>query len=761
MGVAPAYELTALGWLMFEQLCAGWLRRAAGVEPERWAGSADRHRHVVVETGLRVAGARLRAPTVVTTAWGRPGRLEIEAVADAWHAARAARDGRSQVRSMLVLTDLPADQLRGLLETARRIDYLADLPALEVMGASELGAAIEADPELVLEHPFVLGVRRGGPAIPKRAAEASELDLDAALELARVFVPHRPYRLSLAVLRAHGFCVLTGPPEMGKTATARMIALALLTAGWEVHECTRPEQVMQSMRADRSQLFVADDAFGSTEYRPESAERWARALPEILRAADDRHWLIWTSRPTPLKAGLRAVHRERGGERFPAPAQVHVDAADLDTAEKALILFRHAKAARLDRRALRIVRRRGNRIVEHPHFTPERIRRFVARRLPQLASGDAGIGGLAEAIREEIELPTDAMAASYAALSPSQRAVLTAMLDCPAGAVAERELAAAARRHAPVGLERAPFDLVDRLSDHFLRMTSATTVAWVHPSWRDLVIDELARAPAERRSFLSRCGHHGALLALSTGGGAVGERVLPLLAEDADWDALGDRMPELIRSADERGLAELLAALRAALDGGPDPRLEAELRALAGLVTQLAARTRPAQSPAGVRLLEEWLRLAALLPDNPRPPWLTATWVDLLPAEMPRLSQPSELARYGDWLSLVEALHELRPGELGRLGFPGRQRRIARELAIAAQPLLDSEPNSPRAVMVSRLLLRATRVLDLTLPALQLAADVDLDERLIDARESEEGRQRHQQARADSDALVKRVLADL
>jgi len=38
--------------------------------------------------------------------------------------------------------------------------------------------------------------------------------------------------------------------------------------------------------------------------------------------------------------------------------------------------------------------------------------------------------------------------------------------------VAERDLADALRRHASSGLPKAPVDLVDRLADHFLRVTA-------------------------------------------------------------------------------------------------------------------------------------------------------------------------------------------------------------------------------------------------------------------------------------------------
>jgi hypothetical protein len=273
-----------------------------------------------------------------------------------------------------------------------------------------------------------------------------------------VFVPTPAWQRAVAVLKAHNFLVLSGPPEMGKTAIARMLGLALLTEGWEVHECTKPEQIEQRFNRATPQLFIADDAFGSTEYRPDAAERWANNLDRILRATDEHHWLIWTSRPAPLRAGLRRLHRERGAGRFPQPAAVLVDASALGPEEKTLILFRHARAANLSREERELVRKHGRLIVEHPHFTPERIRRFVARGVP------------ADGIERELSEPTAAMATSYAALEPELRELLHAMLDSPPGPVAERDLAAALRRHATSGLPKAPADLVDRLADHFLRV---------------------------------------------------------------------------------------------------------------------------------------------------------------------------------------------------------------------------------------------------------------------------------------------------
>jgi hypothetical protein len=280
-----------------------------------------------------------------------------------------------------------------------------------------------------------------------------------------VFVPTRAYSRAVRVLGEHCFAVLTGPPEMGKTAIARMVALAKMTDGWEAHECTSPDDLEAAFDPSARQVFIADDAFGSTEYRPDSAERWARAMERLLGALDDRHWLLWTSRPAPLHAALHRLHQERGAERFPSPARVLVDASILDTEEKVLILFRHAKAAALPEETRAALARLGPTIVETPTFTPERIRRLVLR----LGRGDRNVSHAADV---ELTSPTEAMATSFGALGEEHRDLLMALLDTPPGPVHERELVSALRRHHDGSLSRPPLELVDRLADHFLRVSA-------------------------------------------------------------------------------------------------------------------------------------------------------------------------------------------------------------------------------------------------------------------------------------------------
>lgn len=498
------------------------------------------------------------------------------------------------------------------------------------IGPSRLAMLVSERPAVSRRVPSLLGVRE----LPDHA-DVPSWDRDAALALTRVFAPTRTYRAALDILERHHFAVLTGPPEMGKTAIARVLGLALELDGWEVHECIRAEQLWAAFAHEQSQLFIADDAFGSTEYRPDAAEDWALELDRILRAMDERHWLIWTSRPAPLKAGLGRIHREHGVERFPRPAEIGVDAAHLDLEEKASILYRHARAAELVPKAVELVRTQGVAIVSHAHFTPQRINRFVSSRLPELVRTPKRT--LHTAIAAEIAEPTDAMRTSFDALSPEHKALLVALLDAPPGAVAERELASCARRHAPEGLPRPPGELVDRLTDHFLRLVPPHRVTWVHPSWRDLVIDQLAADSRARRHFLERCSIEGVLLALSRAGGATGERRRPLLRADGDWDALTERVYELIPQLTDPELLRLLTTLTDSLrfpDAGAD-----ELAALsATLLRQLRGLWERGDAIASDGLLEQWHALAQLLPEEEAPPHAVRLWE--LP---PPTRQPAEL----------------------------------------------------------------------------------------------------------------------
>ncbi len=213
-------------------------------------------------------------------------------------------------------------------------------------------------------------------------------------------------------------------------------------------------------------------------------------------------------------------------------------------------------------------------------------------------------------------------------------------------------------------------------------------VDWVHPSWRDLVIEELASDATERRRFLSRCGVDGAAVALASSGGAEGERSRPLLRDDADWDALGDGLHHACADLDE---AEAVRLLDVIADAGED----AETRALAELVLRRLGWSGKAVS---VDAIGAWAAVSKWLDPRPTPPAVAMTWLELEPHQVPKT--PEEIERMADWLRLAELLTERAPELLDGLGFPERYSDILRAFADSSP---EQEPPGERQLRIESL----------------------------------------------------------
>jgi len=119
------------------------------------------------------------------------------------------------------------------------------------------------------------------------------------------------------------FAVLEGPPEVGKTAIAWMITLAQISQGWEGISCGQAGRFFERYVYDRRQIFVADDAFGRTEYHVTSGQEWEKYLGRILSRLDHQHWLIWTSRKNILEKSQASVGFTRACNEIPIPRRLY------------------------------------------------------------------------------------------------------------------------------------------------------------------------------------------------------------------------------------------------------------------------------------------------------------------------------------------------------------------------------------------------------------------------------------------------------
>ena len=715
MAQTISYNLDSLGWMQFESLIQVLLKAELGLGLELWGGSADHGRDAYCVHELNF-------PSRHTTNPG-PFVFQVKFIAGA-NAAGSDFDSAlmSAVKKEGALIKnrvesrkwVPPKQYvfvtNAALGTFHRNAITEELQPLlgdcviTSQGATDVCALLDLNIAAARSFPQILSLRNLFEILDKVVRNEIVQRTDAVLQeaegLSGVFVPTKAFDDAWEILDKHHFVVLEGPPEMGKTAIAWMIAAVMLAQKWQAVDCDKPEDFFGAYANDRDQIFIADDAFGTTEYDVNRGSEWARQLHKVIPKLDKRHWLVWTSRMHILQQALQEMSLQGSASKFPDHKEVLVKANRIEGNERALMLYRHARAANLDEGAKSIVRKHAKGIVNNQHFTPERIRRFVREALPELqahmASGDLSKEALESAVTEAIENPTERMRKSYRQLDDEQRSVLVAMLDCersPAIANLERATARFRQPRRPIQEE------VNLLREGFLQDSAANTsplwansqpvagVDWIHPSYRDLVIEELERDAPASEHFLQNCSWVGLQLTLSIAGGDKGQRRYPLMTTDKSWMILENRLISLLNdTTSDYQIREILRAVRASLDGTTE--LEDVRRRLAKIIKaccdSLRNRLDTRQITLNERILKEYFDLTLTIAPPPPMPDAYLLWKDVRSQFEAMLANAENVPLNEDtlsrWIEVIQIALKTDRRLLLQDGFPERYDDLIRKL---------------------------------------------------------------------------------
>ncbi len=691
-----AYRLDDLGWFEFEQLIQAVTKARLGLGVEAWGGRGDWGRDAYFQGSLRYpakeeATGRFIFQVKFVEEANAAGAKSDKLIAAAVNKECAKikdylRGGRwkEPPNFYSVFTNAPVSApVRETLVTAMR-EALPKASCV-IHDGNDVCQWLRLSPEIVRSFPQLLSLRDLQEFLRDTVNADVIVRSSSAIALAqahsRVFVPTQAYYSARDKLLEFGFVVLEGPPEMGKTTIGRIIALTQVVSGWEALECRSPGEILKCYRKDLRQVFVADDFFGRTEYEPMRVSEWQGELPHIIPLLDHNHWLILTCRAHLLEMAKSNLDVAGQNHRFPKLGEVIVNAGQLKIGEKARILYRHAKAMGLSHAAKSLVRAHASAVVKNKHFTPERVRRLVEEIVPELAKNEISADEARQRVDEALTNPTKQMRISFRKLPVSHRWLLYSLLESDGLRTSWlfrvgfcRELQKEYEALCPVA-DQQPFSRVlNELTEGFVKRSPAlfqAEIDWIHPSCRDLAIEELAASSVDRQRFLQNCSEAGLFLASSLAGGQSGDRQLPLLQTAGDWAHFTSRAravaknngtvlkilwrnyQQLLKNSDKSpGLKPFVALMRAALKEVLDQ------------LTAQAVAARAYSNPEAFEILMEVCRELEVTSTVD----LTEAWDDCLedvnnwakghysPWEDDRV--PGDVAKF------INMLHELQPAEV-------------------------------------------------------------------------------------------------
>jgi hypothetical protein len=602
---------------------------------------------------------------------------------------------------------------------------------IHVWGGDDICDILDRHKGIARSFPQLLSIRDLDDlisfALTKESRERSETALQLATELVPVFAPTSSYERAWNVLRKHHFAVLEGPPEVGKSAIAWMVGLTQAAQGWETVVCQTPGVFFHMIEGGRPQVFIADDAFGRGEYDPTRMSIWEADLDLVLHRLDRRHWLVWTSRKHILERACARMDAQGMARSFPDPGTILVDVSELSVEERALILFRHAKSAGLEKEAKALIRKYAGEIIYDPEFTPERIRRFVDESLPVIVS-EMLSGGIKDAqvklaVKEALRNPTKQMRVTFQKLPPAYKWFLVALLEVPQNPQAiggnVEKLKALYEAYCPDEGHEPFNEVMDHLTEAFVKVRKSQyrwggpMVDWIHPSYRDLVIEELIQESALRNTFLRRASLEGVKLAVSDSGGQYGTRRMPLIRSAESWDVLEERCLSLVVSdVGDREVLEILGnAASEEASGGQEHRWKRLLMLVCGAVREKWNRESTLISAAD---LEAFAKARSYAQPTPALPDLRPTWEALEENFLESLRAANtgrslDYDAFDELTAFAHAVVQCAPEFLREKGFPNKYEAEIAAVFSRAESEIDEDPDTADAKELLYLAERATQ----------------------------------------------------
>ena len=514
------YKLEQLGWFNFEQLVRTLLRELIGSGLSTFSGSIDQGRDATFEGGANAFPSR-------TDPWEGNWIFQVK---HRTYSSRGADTVRSELKASLsdelakitekhefdcdnyvLLTNCP---LTGIDKDEMKSLASNDFPMIQnfaFLGERDIDELLDSYPRVVYAFPQILGLSQLKELVQWGLHQRSlEFLLTAQKEIA-LFVATSPYLQAVDLLHKQHFCLLSGPPKMGKTCTAYALAASFSAQGFEIYDLRTQRNFYDAYGPEVKQLFICDDVFGDISLHAAMRDDWSHGFVRLLSSLGSGHKLIWTAREYVLKEALSSSRLREERPTLATTDKITVAVDELSRLEKAMILYNHAKIANLPDGVKEYLKSRAClKIIDHDNYSPESIRQLCTGRLVAFSGEAAGDHKkISSKVTQFLSQPGEAWKSAYLSAPEGERLLCTEIM----AAGGTMPLTNLKNRY-----ERTVMSTRDRYPSFEASLTNATgtflrikphhylgsLVQFYHPSMRDLLTELIEKDKIMRTSYLKQ-----------------------------------------------------------------------------------------------------------------------------------------------------------------------------------------------------------------------------------------------------------------
>jgi len=329
-----------------------------GVDLKGWH-SGGRNRRVVVQCKHYMGSSWSQLRTSVEKEVVKLGKLKPEPTRYILATSRA-------------LTEANIATLKNILGPfCKSLDDIVDQARLDQM-LQRHDIVLRNHHKLWLSSTQILGSILQAPLLNR-----SEDYRNRLIRNSRTFVQPHSFSVAREVLSNEHSCVISGPPGVGKTTLAEMLALEYLAAKYELFVVGEDiREAEGAFREPSKQLFLYDDFLGRTDVTEKLGKNEDGRLVAFMDRVRDSpsHRFILTTREYILRsAQLRYEKLDRGNIEI---LKCVLEMSDYSRFERGLILYQHLY---FDESLSRdevgdLVASKGYRdIIDHRNYTPRHV----------------------------------------------------------------------------------------------------------------------------------------------------------------------------------------------------------------------------------------------------------------------------------------------------------------------------------------------------------------------------------------------------